>query len=238
VNVDGVRSVLDALLDRGRPVRFLHVGSSAMYGAVPPGHDPVGEDAPLRPLGLYGWTKAAAEALAMTYHGRGGIEVVPARPFNHTGPGEPERLASSAFAKQIAAAEAGGEPVLRVGNLDAVRDLSDVRDIVRGYADLAERGTPGAPVNLCAGRGVRMDEVLGMLLDRARVAVEVRADPDRQRPAELARQVGSHARATADVGWEPAIPLETSLGDLLDGWRARLAATPATGTTRNGGAGT
>ncbi len=220
-NVGGVGNLLGALLDRGRPVRFLHVGSSAQYGAAPPADDPVDESAPALPLGLYGWTKVASEALAMSHHGRKGIEVVPVRPFNHTGPGEPERLASSAFAKQIAEAEAGGDPVISVGNLDAVRDLSDVRDIVRGYADLAERGRPGRIYNLCSGRGVRMAEVLRMLLDKSSAPLEVRADPARQRPAELERQIGSHGRATADVGWEPRIGLETSLGDLLDEWRRR-----------------
>jgi GDP-4-dehydro-6-deoxy-D-mannose reductase len=229
VNVGGTGHLLAALLDRGRPVRFLHVGSSAQYGRVPPECDPVDENAPLVPLGLYGWTKVASEALAMSHHGRRGLEVVPVRPFNHTGPGEPERLASSAFAKQIAAAELGGDRVISVGNLEAVRDLSDARDIARGYADLAERATPGRVYNLCSGRGVRMEEVLRMLLDKSETPLEVRADPARARPAELARQVGSYARAERETGWSPRIPLETSLGDLLDEWRARLAASPSKG---------
>jgi GDP-4-dehydro-6-deoxy-D-mannose reductase len=230
-NVGGVGNLLAALLDRGRPVRFLHVGSSAQYGDVGPAHDPVTEEAPTRPLGLYGWTKLAAEALAMSHHGRRGIEVLPVRPFNHTGPGEPEHLVSSTFAKQITAAEAGGERVIRVGNLDAVRDLADVRDIVRGYADLTERGTPGRPVNLCSGRGTRIRDVLETLVGLARVDVEIETDPSRARPAELARQVGSHARATADVGWEPATSLESSLGDLLDWWRQRWEALAQEGRT-------
>ena len=220
-NVGGVGNLLAALLDRGRPVRFLHVGSSAQYGASGPAYDPVTEEAPMRPVSLYGWTKVASEALAMSHHGRSGIEVVPVRPFNHTGPGEPEHLASSGFAKQIAAAEAGGDPTIRVGNLEAVRDLADVRDIVRGYVDLAERGTPGRPVNLCSGRGVRIADVLGTLVALARTDVEVVTDPARARPADIARQVGSHALATTDVGWEPVLPLERSLGDRLDWWRER-----------------
>ncbi len=230
VNVGGTRNLLDALLDRGRPVRFLHVGSSAQYGGVPAAFDPVDEGAPQMPLGLYGWTKTASEALAMAHHGRGGLEVIPVRPFNHTGPGEPESLASSAFAKQIAAAEAGGDAVISVGNLEAVRDLTDARDIVRGYADLAERATPGRVYNLCSGRGVRMEDVLRMLLDKSRTSLEVRTDPERSRPSELARQVGSFDRAQAEVGWAPEIPLETSLGDLLDGWRDRLGAVPRKGS--------
>lgn len=224
VNVQGTVNLFTALLDRGRPVRVLHVGSSAMYGAVPPGDDPVTESAPLRPLGLYGWSKVASEAVALAHQGRRGIDVIGARPFNHTGPGEPEHLAASAFAKQIAAIEAGAEPVMNVGALETVRDFSDVRDIVAGYVALAERGAPGAVYNLCSGRGTRMSDLLRMLLDNSSSEIEVRADPSRMRAGDLARQVGSFERAHREVGWAGAIPLSESLAALLDEWRARLAA--------------
>ncbi|MFN8177207.1 MAG: NAD-dependent epimerase/dehydratase family protein [bacterium] len=223
VNVQGTANLLAALLDRGRPARVLHVASSAMYGAVPPEDDPVTETAPLRPLGVYGWSKVASEAVALAHNGRAGLEVVGARPFNHTGPGEPEHLATSTFAKQVAAIEAGAEPVIRVGWLDAVRDLADVRDIVRGYVALGDRGKPGAVYNLCSGRGTRIGDVLRMLLDKSAVEIEVRADSS-ARAGDLARQVGSFERARADVGWTPAIPLSESLDALLAEWRARYAA--------------
>jgi GDP-4-dehydro-6-deoxy-D-mannose reductase len=109
-----------------------------------------------------------------------------------------------------------------VGSLDAVRDLTDVRDIVAGYVALAERGRPGGVYNLCSGAGVRMDDVLRMLLDKSTVRIEVRADPSRLRAADLARQVGSSERARRDVGWAPAIPLDASLDALLAEWRGRL----------------
>ena len=224
VNVQGTANLFAALSDRGKPVRVVHVGSSAMYGAVPPDDDPVTESAPLCPLGVYGWSKVASEAVALAHQGRRGIDVIGARPFNHTGPGEPEHLAASAFARQVAAIEAGAEPIMNVGALETVRDFSDVRDIVAGYVTLAERGAPGAVYNLCSGRGTRMSDLLRMLLDNSSSEIEVRADPSRMRAGDLARQVGSFERARREVGWTGAIPLTQSLAALLDEWRARLAA--------------
>ncbi len=229
VNVLGTMNLYAALLDRTRRVRVVHVGSSAQYGAVPATDDPVDETAPLNPLGVYGWTKAAAEAIALAHHGRGGIEVVAIRAFNHTGPGEPEHLACSSFAKQIAAIEVGAKPVIQVGSLEAVRDLTDVRDLARGYVALAERGEPGTVYNLCSGHGTRMSEVLRMLLDKSTARIEVRADPSRTRAAELARQVGSFERAQRATGWQPVIPLTESLDALLAEWRARHSVQAARG---------
>lgn len=222
VNVRGTMNLFDRLLERREPVRVVHVGSSAQYGLVPKVDDPVTEDAPQRPLGLYGWTKAASEAIAMSFHGRGGIEVVAARPFNHTGPGEPAHLVCAAFARQVAAIEAGAEPVIEVGNLSPERDFTDVRDIARGYVALARNGTPGTATNLCSGRAVRIEDVLTMLLDKSTTKIEVRADPDRARPVEVHRQVGSYARAERDLDWSPRIPLPDSIAEVLQEWRSRV----------------
>jgi GDP-4-dehydro-6-deoxy-D-mannose reductase len=221
VNVLGTAHLFAALRERGRPVRVVNVGSSAQYGAIPPEENPIAETAPLRAEGAYGWSKAAAEAVALAHHGIDGIEVVAVRPFNHSGPGEPPHLAASSFARQIAAVEAGAEPVIRVGNLDSVRDITDVRDIVRGYLDLAERGTPGRVYNLCSGRGIRIADLLRMLLDKTEASIEVRADPARRRPSDLPLQVGDGGRARRDVGWAPRISLENTLADLLADWRSR-----------------
>jgi GDP-4-dehydro-6-deoxy-D-mannose reductase len=165
----------------------------------------------------------------MAHHGRGGIEVIALRAFNHTGPGEPEHLACSSFAKQVAAIEAGAEPVIRVGAMDHVRDLTDVRDLVRGYVAAADQGEPGTIYNLCSGRGTRMGDVLGMLLDKSRARIEVRPDPSRIRAGELTRQVGSFERVRRATGWAPAIPLTESLDALLAEWRARLSVPAARG---------
>ena len=224
-NVFGTRNLLTALLDRGRPARFIVVGSSSQYGAVPKDENPIPETALLRPTGVYGWSKIAAEAVALAHHGQGGLEVVAARPFNHSGPGEPESRVCSAFAAQIARIEAGEKPVIWVGNLKSVRDISDVRDIVRGYLELALRGKGGRVYNLCSGRGVSVSQLLEILLNKSKVRVEVRSDPARQRPVDLPVQVGSFTRARKEIGWVPQISIETTMQDLLDDWRARLTIT-------------
>jgi GDP-4-dehydro-6-deoxy-D-mannose reductase len=229
-NVLGTRNLVAALAARGRPTRLVHVGSSAQYGAVPDACDPVDENAPQLPLGVYGWTKAASEAVALAASGSAGLETIALRPFNHTGPGEPEHLVVASFARQVAAIEAGAEPVIHVGNLSPVRDLTDVRDLVAGYVSLAERGAPGRIYNLCSGRGTRVQEILGMLLDRTQVTIEVRADPDRQRRVELPKQVGSAVRAEREAGWTPRIPLADSVDAVLDEWRQRLGSTAGKGT--------
>jgi len=221
VNVLGTVNLFAALRERGRPVRVVNVGSSAQYGAVPPEENPVAETASLRAESVYGWSKAAAEAVALAHQGVCGIDVVAARAFNHSGPGEPPHLVASAFARQIAAVEAGAEPVIRVGNLDSVRDITDVRDIVRGYLALAEKGKPGRVYNLCSGRGVRIADLLRMLLDKTSASIEVRPDPARQRPADLPLQVGDFGLARHDLDWSPRIPLEVTLADLLADWRSR-----------------
>ena len=188
------------------------------------------ENAPQCPLGVYGWSKVASEAVALTAGGSGGLETVAVRPFNHTGPGEPEHLVVASFARQVAAIEAGAEPVIRVGNLSPIRDLTDVRDLVEGYVALAERGAPGRVYNLCSGRGTRVEELLGMLLDRTETTIEVRADPERQRRVELPKQVGSAARAEREAGWKPRVSLASSVDAVLDEWRTRLGSTAGKGT--------
>jgi GDP-4-dehydro-6-deoxy-D-mannose reductase len=159
------------------------------------------------------------------------LEVVGARPFNHTGPGEPEDLACSGFAKQIAAIEAGTEPVLRVGTLDTVRDFTDVRDIVEGYVALAERGSPGSVYNLCSGKGTRMRDVVQILLDKSSRRIEIREDPSRVRASDLPREVGSFERARRDTGWSPIIALTESLDVLLAEWRARFSVSTMRGSS-------
>lgn len=228
-NVLGTRHLMAALSEAPGSVRVVHVGSSAQYGGVPDRFDPVDETAPQMPLGLYGWSKSASEAVAMAHHGRNGVEVIAVRPFNQTGPGEPDHLVVASFARQIAAIEGGEEPVLRVGNLSPVRDFTDIRDTVQGCLALAERGAPGAVYNLCSGVGTRVEDVLALLLDKSEVTIEVRADPAKVRPVELMRQVGSAARAHRDVGWAPTIDLSHSLDAVLAGWRERVQVSTSKG---------
>jgi GDP-4-dehydro-6-deoxy-D-mannose reductase len=222
VNLGGTLAVLGAVRAVAPAARVLYVGSSDAYGAVRREELPIGEDVPFRPLSVYGATKGAADLAAGQWARGFGLDVVRARPFNHTGPGQTARFVCAALARQVARIERGEqEPVLVVGNADPVRDFSDVRDVVAGYAALLERGRRGEAYNLCSGEGTSIAEVIALLRTHARVPLRVRSDPALRRPVEVERLVGSHARATADTGWRPSIPLADTLRDVLDDWRAR-----------------
>jgi GDP-4-dehydro-6-deoxy-D-mannose reductase len=227
-NVLGTFHLLEALAHRGASCRVVVVGTSAQYGRVPAEENPIHEEVEVRAEGVYGWSKCAAETLALSYHGRAGLDVIAVRPFNHLGPGEPPEFVASSFARQVIEIEAGAPPVVHVGNVDSVRDLTDVRDIVRGYVLLAQGGDGGEIYNLCSGCGVRVGDLLALILDRSGVRAEVRTDPARVRAGELPLQIGSFARAERAVGWRPEIPLEKSIDDLLEHWRAERKA-PARG---------
>jgi GDP-4-dehydro-6-deoxy-D-mannose reductase len=223
-NVGGALAVLAAVRARAPRARVLAVTSGDVYGAVRREELPVGEDTPLRPLTVYGASKAAADLAAAQWARAYGLHVVRARPFNHTGPGQDAAFVCSALARQVALIEAGRqEPVVRVGNPDPVRDFSDVRDVAAGYVALVERGRSGEAYNLCSGEGVSIAEVIALLRSLAKVPVRVRSDPALRRPNDVPRIVGSHARATEHTGWRPRTPLVDTLAALLDDWRRRIA---------------
>jgi len=215
VNVLGTHHLLESCRELGLTGRVCIAGSAQVYA---PTVDAIAEDDRLAPDNPYGISKLAQELTAST----SGLPVMLARPFNHAGPRQAPSYASSGFAQQIAEIEAGrAEPVLRVGNLESRRDITDVRDTVRAYQMLAESGTPLRPYNVCSGRAYSMREILDILLSLARVRVRVEVDPSRLRPSDNPVILGSHDRLTADTGWRPDIPIERTLADLLDHWRAR-----------------
>lgn len=215
VNVLGTHNLLEACRDAGIGCRVVITGSALIYH---PRTEPISETDPIAPATPYGVSKLAQEMTAQA----SGLPVLLARPFNHAGPRQSPAYASAAFAQQIARIEAGlAEPVLRVGNLDSLRDITDVRDTVRAYQALAESGVPLRPYNICSGHAYRMRDVLDTLLSHARVRVRVEVDPERLRPSDNPIIVGSHQRLTDDTGWQPEIPIERTLSDLLDEWRSR-----------------
>jgi GDP-4-dehydro-6-deoxy-D-mannose reductase len=230
-NVMGVVHLMDAVrAERLRP-RVLVVGSADEYGIVEDASVPVREETPLRPVSPYAVSKVAQGLLALEYALPGGPEVVRTRTFPHTGPGRGEAFAESSFARQIAEAAAGRRPpVLSVGNLDVVRDFTDVRDVVRAYWALLEVGNregaarPDSVYNVCTGRGVRLGDLVKRLVALAGIEVEVRPDPGRIRPADIPVLVGDPSRLRAATGWEPRIPFDRTLSDLLEDWRARVSA--------------
>jgi len=222
VNLGGTLAVLAAVRTHAPRARLVVASSSSVYGAGGTRSLALDEEAPLRPLTVYGASKAAADVAADQWARAYDLDVVRARPFNHTGPGQAPTFVASALARQIAVVEAGKAAVVRIGNMDPVRDFSDVRDVAAGYVALLERGRAGEAYNLCSGEGASVADVLAILRTHARVPVRVHVDPALRRDKDLERLVGSHARVTRDTGWRPRIPLTETLSALLDYWRARV----------------
>lgn len=227
VNVGGTRNVLEACLDGHANVRVLFVSSAEVYGRVEPGDLPVREDQPLRPATLYAVSKAQGEAHVHHAVARG-LHAVVARSFNHIGPGQADSFVTGAFAHQVARIEAGDqEPVIRVGNLEAVRDLCDVRDVARAYIDCISHGQPGDVFNVTSGRGVRIADLLEGLVELARVDVKIEVDPARLRPLDVPVFHGCGERLAGLTGFRASVPLQDTLRDVLDGWRAVVRADAA-----------
>ncbi len=205
-------------------VRIQVAGSSEEYGAAAEEDLPLREDSPLRPLSPYGVSKVAQDMLAYQYFQSYGMKVVRTRAFNHTGPRRGEVFASSNFAKQIASIERGlQEPVIRVGNLEAQRDFSDVRDVVRAYYLACNKGEPGEVYNICSGASITIRQMLDILLGLARCEVRVETDPGRLRPSDVQLLRGDASKFIAATGWKPQYDIKQTLADLLDYWRGRLA---------------
>jgi GDP-4-dehydro-6-deoxy-D-mannose reductase len=218
VNATGTLRLLRAV---GSAARVLVVSSAEVYGAVPEAEQPLSEDRLPRPCSPYAGSKAAAEMAAVEASLSGACRAVVARSFNHTGPGQDARFALPSFARQLAAIGRGdAEPVLRVGNLSARRDFLDVRDVVRAYRALAERGGAGEVYNVCSGtaRSIRslVDEMVALSGTGARVEVE----GARVREVDVPLLRGDPSRIRA-LGWTPEIPLERTLADLLEAARGR-----------------
>jgi GDP-4-dehydro-6-deoxy-D-mannose reductase len=223
-NILGIVHLLDAVRRRGLRPDVLVVGSAEEYGMVEAAELPLREDLPLRPSSPYAVSKVAQGLIALPYGPAGGMRVLRTRTFHHTGPGRGETFAESSFARQIAEIEAGKRaPVIHVGNLEAVRDYTDVRDVVRAYWAILDRGAAGEVYNVCSGQGRRIHELLDLLLAESGAKVEVRVDKDRLRPSDVPALVGDPRRLREATGWEPRVPLEESLRDLLHDWRQRTA---------------
>jgi GDP-4-dehydro-6-deoxy-D-mannose reductase len=218
-NVTGTWTLLEAVRAHAPGTRVLVVSTSEVYGSIEPGTR-AAESSPLLPGSPYALSKAAAEQLALAYANSHQLDVVRARPFGHTGPGQAPRFVVPSFAQQVAAIEAGrAEPVLRVGNLDVMRDLSDVRDVVEGYCALLERGRKGEVYNLCRGDGLKLSDMVSSLVAMARVKLTVEVDPARLRPADTPWLVGDPTFTRAETGWRVERAFADTLRDVLEEWR-------------------
>ena len=197
--------------------------SSEEYGLVKPSEVPIKETNPLRPLSPYGVSKAAMDYLGYQYFRSYGMKIVRTRGFNHTGPRRGEPFVCSSFAKQIAEIEKGRqEPAMKVGNLSAKRDFTDVRDMVNGYFLATQKGEPGEVYNICSGRAVKIEKVLDLLLKMSKVKVKVEQDPTRMRPSDIPILKGDCSKFKRQTGWRPKIPFEKTLKDLLNYWREKV----------------
>jgi GDP-4-dehydro-6-deoxy-D-mannose reductase len=204
--------------------RVLVAGSAAEYGLAYEEELPITEEQPLRPLSPYGVTKVAQSLLAAQVALRQELVVVRTRSFNLTGPGEPETLVCAAFASQLVEIERRTRaPILRVGNLESLRDFVDVRDAVRAYALVAERGMNGAVYNVASGRAVAIEDVLERLRLLSGVDAHIEEEPARRVVWDVRAQRGDATRLRVELGWTAEVDLETSLADLLEDWRQRVA---------------
>ena len=220
-NVIGTHHLLEAVRTGHRHCRVLVVTSAMIYR---PSGDPLDENAAVGPASPYGFSKLAQDQLALAAAREDGLDVVVARPFNHVGPGQDPSFFLSSFARQIALIEAGAlPPEIRVGNLDAERDLTDVRDVVAAYAGLLTAGAPGRAYNICTGATHRIGDLLDRLLALSRVPISRVIDPERLRPNDLPRLVGNWGRLRTELGWEPHRDLNGTIADTLEYWRAEVA---------------
>jgi len=222
-NIVGQLNVLEAVRDLKLSAKILAVGSSEEYGLVYENEIPITEENPLRPLSPYGVSKVGQDLLGFQYFHSYGMHIIRTRAFNHTGPRRGEVFVTSNFCKQAVLIGKGKqEPIMNVGNLEARRDFSDVRDVVRAYWLALEKGRAGEVYNICSGRSWMIRELLDKILEIAGLEVEIRSDPTRMRPSDVKILQGSHDKITRETGWNPEIPMEKTIRDLMDFWRERV----------------
>ena len=222
-NVIGTHNLLQATLASGAKPRVLLVGSTQQYGLVPEEDQPIREEHPQRPRSPYGVSKAAQELLGLSFFYAEGLPVYLVRAFNHAGPGQDPSYVCSSFARQVVEIETGRrEPTIRVGNLAVRRDFSDVRDVVRAYVAVVERGEPGQPYNICRGEAYSIRQILDALLNLTSAAVTIEVDRNRYHSVDAPLVLGDNSKARYELGLEPRLSLKQTLADLLDDWRARM----------------
>lgn len=222
INAEGTLVVLAAARDHGA-TRVVNVGSADVYGKVPADRLPITESHPLEPASPYAASKIAADYLGLQAWLGWGLEVIRVRPFNHIGPGQSDRFVAPAIAMRIAHNEIDGGDEVPVGNLTPQRDLTDVRDVVRAYRLLADHGEPGEVYNVCSGQAVAISEIAEQLLAMATRPMRLVSDPELFRPVDLPVLVGDFSKLRERTGWQPEIPIGTTIKDLMEDCRSRLS---------------
>lgn len=214
-------SLLEAYRQAAPNARFLAVGSAQeydQYAAQKGGDALLKESTPLGPINPYGVSKVDQDLLALSYHYSYNLDIVRVRPFNHTGERQTADFAVPEFARQIAAIEKGEAQAIKVGNLTAIRDMSDVKDIVEGYVTVMEKGTTGDVYNVGSGQGFSMQELLDQLISLSSTQIQVVQDESRLRPQDIPSIVADITKIKA-LGWSPRLPLSQTLARVLEYWR-------------------
>ena len=221
-NINGNLYLFEACREAGINPLIQIACSSEEYGMVYENEVPIKETNPLRPLSPYAVSKVGQDMLSYQYYQSYKIPIIRTRGFNHSGPRRPSIFVCSDFARQIVDIEKGmRKPIIYVGNLEAVRDFTDVRDMVRAYWLSLEKGEPGEVYNISTGKGHKIKELLNTLLSLSKVKVEIREDSSRLRPSDVPLLIGDNSKFVKKTGWKPEIPFEKTLEDLLDYWRSR-----------------
>ncbi|MGQ9664032.1 MAG: GDP-mannose 4,6-dehydratase [bacterium] len=222
-NILGEVNIFEAVRELKLDAMIHIAGSSEEYGLVYPDEIPIKETNPLRPLSPYGVSKVAQDLLGFQYYKSYGLKIIRTRAFNHTGPRRGEVFVTSNFARQIVEIEKKRrDPVIYVGNLEAVRDFLDVRDVVRGYYLALKKGTPGEVYNIASGKGIKIKDLLNKFLEISKLNIKIAQDQSRMRPSDVELLVGSNEKFYSATGWQPEISFEKTIQELLEYWRTKI----------------
>ena len=223
VNITGSVNVLECVSRSFPAAKCIMISTGEVYGIVSSQDLPLEEDTVLKPANLYAATKMSMETFAQFYAARRGAQTIILRPFNHIGPGQSPLFVTSDFARQIALIEKGEKvPVMSVGNLEAARDFTDVRDVVRAYHLAAQHGVPGEVYNIASDKAYIISEILEILISYARKSITVTIDENKFRHSEIPVLKGDYSKLSRRSGWKPTIPIESSLKDILNYWREQV----------------
>jgi len=223
VNIKGSLNVMDAIRELYYKPRVLLIGSGEEYGHIRPGETPIREDNLLRPGNIYAATKACQNMIGNIYSKAYDLQLMMVRAFNHIGPGQAPMFVVSDFCKQVAEIEKGlKEPVMRVGNLAAKRDFTDVRDVVKAYVKLIGVGETGETYNVGSGNAMAIQDILNLIISKSEADIKVEIDPNKLRPVDVPIIEADISKIRDLTGWKPEIPLEQTIQETLDYWRARV----------------
>lgn len=219
VNINGTINLLDSVRENNINTKVLIIGSSDQYGIIKPEDCPIAEEHILNPVSPYAISKMAQEQIAKLYTSSYNMNLIMVRAFNHIGPMQSKNFVVSDFASKIAEIEKGSEPVIRVGNLEAYRDFTDVRDIVRGYVMLMEKGKNGEVYNIGSGNPIKIREILEILLSLSKIEIQVEIDPDKLRPSDVPLVQCDNSKVKSHINWKAEYDIKNTLKDTLDYWR-------------------